>query len=79
MATGPSGIYTRANGNYGDLMKVYGRGISHLVRTKSEYIASLERAWNENDSPHLIHAKLKENDASQTLRKLAERLSKSVG
>ncbi|WP_040767983.1 alpha-keto acid decarboxylase family protein [Novipirellula maiorica] len=68
-----------AKWNYGDLMKVYGGGVSHLVQTKSEYIDALERAWNENDSPHLIQAKLKENDASQTLRKLAERLSKSVG
>ncbi|TWU17628.1 Indole-3-pyruvate decarboxylase [Novipirellula galeiformis] len=68
-----------AKWNYGELMKVYGRGISHLVSTKAEFNNALDAAWNQTDLPHLIHAKLEENDASQTLRKLAERMSKTVG
>ena len=64
---------------YTQLMKVYGRGASHFVTTETEYENALSLAWEKSDTPHLIHAKLKENDASDTLRKLAERMSKTVG
>ena len=64
---------------YGELMKVYGRGKSHYVVNEAEYEAALQNAWDDTDTPHLIHAKLKEDDASDTLRKLAERMSKTVG
>ena len=64
---------------YGELMKVYGRGESHYVQTEIEFDKALQNAWDDNEQPHLIHAKLKEDDASDTLRKLAERMSKTVG
>ena len=68
-----------ATWNYGELMKVYGRGKSHRVKTAAEYEAALQTAWENTGQPHLIHAILKEDDASDTLRKLAERMSKTVG
>ena len=64
---------------YGELLKVYGGGVSHLVETESEYESALKQAWNDRGQTHLIHAKLMENDASDTLRKLAARMSQTVG
>ncbi|WP_419189230.1 alpha-keto acid decarboxylase family protein [Stieleria marina] len=63
---------------YGELMKVYGRGISHEVTTETQFDNALQAAWDTPDQPHLIHATLQENDASETLRKLAKRMSKTV-
>lgn len=65
--------------NYGELMKVYGRGKSHLVKTESAYQKALDEAWNDPHQPHLIQAKLAEDDASDTLKKLAARMSEQVG
>ena len=65
--------------NYGELLQVYGRGKSYLVETETEYETALQQAWNDLEHPHLIHAKLVENDASNTLKKLAERMSETVG
>jgi indolepyruvate decarboxylase len=65
--------------NYGELLKVYGQGVSHLVETEQEYEAALQTAWADTGQTHLIHAKLMENDASDTLKKLAAKLSKIVG
>jgi indolepyruvate decarboxylase len=64
---------------YGELLKVYGGGVSHVVRTESEYESALKQAWEDGEQAHLIHAKLMENDASDTLRKLAARMSPTVG
>ena len=65
--------------NYGELLKVYGRGKSYLVKTESTYQQALEEAWNDPNQPHLIQAKLIENDASDTLKKMAARMSEQVG
>ncbi len=65
--------------NYGELLKVYGRGKSYLVKTESTYQQALEAAWNDPNQPHLIQAKLIENDASETLKKMAARMSEQVG
>jgi indolepyruvate decarboxylase len=65
--------------NYGELLKVYGRGKSYLVTTESTYQQALEEAWNDPNQPHLIQAKLIENDASDTLKKMAARMSEKVG
>ena len=64
---------------YAELLKVYGRGKGHYVATEKEYDDAIQEAWDDAQQPHLIHAKLMENDASDTLRKLAERMSKTVG
>ncbi len=65
--------------NYGELLKVYGRGRSHFVETESAYEQSLRDAWDDTAQPHLIHARLMENDASDTLKKLAARMGEHVG
>ena len=64
--------------NYTELTKVYGGGESHAVESKSQYIEAIDAAWSDTDSPHLIVAKLIENDASVTLKKLAARMSENV-
>lgn len=63
---------------YYKLPEIYGRGIGYLVQTESEFAAALDAAWNNPNGPHMIHAKLAENDASQTLMNLARRLGQRV-
>lgn len=64
--------------NYTKLLDVYGGGVSHLVATQAEFVAALSAAWDDKSQTHLIQAKLKEDDASETLKKLAERMSENV-
>ena len=65
--------------NYCELLKVYGSGIGHYVSTEAEFASALKTAWNDPSQAHMIQAKLLENDASQTLRKLAARMGEHVG
>ncbi len=65
--------------DYCGLLKVYGRGKGHRVETEGEYKRALEEAWEDPNQPHLIQCMLLENDASDTLRKLAARLGETVG
>lgn len=64
---------------YGKLLDVYGCGKSHYAETELEFEAALQDAWDTLDQPHLIHAKLVEGDGSDTLKNLADRMSKTVG
>ena len=57
----------------------YGGGVGHQVCTEGEFAQALEVAWNDTSQPHMIQAKLLENDASETLKKLAERMGEHVG
>ncbi|MDA8968299.1 thiamine pyrophosphate-binding protein [bacterium] len=65
--------------NYCDLLKAYGGGVGHLVLTEGEFEQALDLAWNDRSQTHMIHAKLLENDASRTLKKLAARMGEQVG
>ena len=65
--------------NYCELLNVYGGGVGHQVCTEGEFAEALEVAWNDTSQPHMIQAKLLENDASETLKKLAERMGEHVG
>ena len=65
--------------NFTKLTEVYGGGLSYLVTTEREMESALDEAWNQRDQAHLIQAKLAEHDASETLRKLAQRLGERVG
>ena len=65
--------------NYGELLKVCGAGKSYWVDTEASYEEALQVAWNDPNQVHLIQAKLMENDASDTLKKLTARLGESVG
>ncbi|XZE51776.1 alpha-keto acid decarboxylase family protein [Planctomycetaceae bacterium SH139] len=64
---------------YHKLPTVYGGGTGYLVTTEAEFSEALAAAWDDRSGPHLIQAKLEENDASQTLMNLAERLGQRVG
>ncbi|MEO1614335.1 MAG: thiamine pyrophosphate-dependent enzyme [Planctomycetota bacterium] len=64
--------------DYGKLMEVYGRGVSYLVETETEFEEALQKAWGTPETPTLIHAKLLEGDGSNTLKNLAQRMSKNV-
>lgn len=65
--------------NYCDLLKAYGGGVGHVVLTEGEFEQALDLAWNDRSQTHMIHAKLLENDASRTLKKLAARMGEQVG
>ena len=64
--------------NYCELLNVYGGGVGHLVSTEGEFEDALDVAWNDPSQTHLIQAKLLENDASETLKKLAARMGEHV-
>jgi indolepyruvate decarboxylase len=64
--------------NYVELTKVYGRGVGKVVANEGEFHAALHAAWKDVDQPYIIQAKLMENDASDTLKKLASRMSRQV-
>ncbi len=64
--------------NYSKLPEVYGGGCGYLVTDEMEFDAALNTAWADKSQLHLIHAKLAEGDASQTLKRLAERLGKHI-
>jgi indolepyruvate decarboxylase len=64
--------------NYCELLNVYGGGVGHLASTEREFENALDVAWNDPSQTHLIQAKLLENDASQTLKKLAARMGEHV-
>lgn len=64
--------------HYSKLPEVYGGGKGYLVTDEAEFDAAIDAAWNDRSCLHLIHAKLIENDASSTLKRLAERLGQRV-
>jgi indolepyruvate decarboxylase len=65
--------------DFGQLTKVYRGGVSHYVETEKSFQEALQAAWNDKQQAHLIHARLVENDASDTLKKLAARMGQQVG
>ena len=65
--------------DYTKLTDVYRGGRSYVVETERTFDAALGEAWGDPDQAHLIQVKLAENDASETLKKLAQRLGERVG
>jgi indolepyruvate decarboxylase len=64
--------------NYHKLPEIYGGGRGYLVSTEGEFVEALHNAWTDRSCVQIIQAKLAEGDASQTLLRLAERMSQSV-
>jgi indolepyruvate decarboxylase len=64
--------------NYYKLPEIYGGGRGYLVSTEGEFVEALNSAWADRSCVQIIQAKLAEGDASQTLLRLAERMSQSV-
>ena len=65
--------------DYTKLTDVYRGGRSYVAETERAFDAALGEAWGDPDQAHLIQVKLAENDASETLKKLARRLGERVG
>lgn len=64
--------------NYYKLPEIYGGGRGYLVSTEGEFVDALKAAWLDRSCVQIIQAKLAEGDASMTLLRLAERMSKNV-
>ena len=64
--------------NYHKLPELYGGGRGYLVETEGEFASALQAAWEDRSCVQIIQAKLAEGDASTTLLRLAERMSRSV-
>ena len=60
------------------LPAVLGGGKGYEVRTEGEFDQVLNEAWSDRSGLSLIHVYLSRDDASQSLRRLAERLAQRV-
>ncbi len=63
---------------YYKIPKFLAGGKGYLVETESEFDQALSAAWDDRTQATLIQAKLVENDASETLKRLGERLGARV-
>jgi indolepyruvate decarboxylase len=63
---------------YARLPEVLGGGVGYEVRTEGEFDAAIEATWADRQNMSLIHVHLDRTDASQALRRLAERLGQRV-
>ena len=63
---------------YHKIPELLAGGQGYLVETEAEFDRALSAAWDDRDQPTLIQAKLVENDASETLKRLGERLGARV-
>ena len=64
--------------HYHRLVEVYGGGRGYRVSNEGEFEEALQAAWSDRSQAHLIQCQLAEDDASETLRKLADRLGQRV-
>jgi indolepyruvate decarboxylase len=64
--------------NHYKLPEVLGGGRGYLVTNEAEFVAAFEQAWGDRKQLHILQCKLVENDASETLLRLAERLGARV-
>jgi indolepyruvate decarboxylase len=63
---------------YHKLPEVLGGGTGYEVRTEGEFDRVLGEAWRDRSGMSLIQVHLSVDDASQSLRRLAERLGQRV-
>jgi indolepyruvate decarboxylase len=63
---------------YTRLTDVFSRGRGFEVRSEGDFEQALTDAWNDRSAMSLIHVHTNPDDVSQTLRRLAERLSERV-
>lgn len=64
--------------NYSRLPDVLGGGKGYEVRTEGEFDRALQAAWEDRSQMSLLHVHLDREDASEPLRRLAERLSDRI-
>ena len=63
---------------YNELVNVFQGGRGFEVHTEGEFDSALTEAWDDRSAMSLIHVHTKPDDVSQTLRRLAERLSARI-
>jgi indolepyruvate decarboxylase len=63
---------------YHRLPELVGGGKGYLIRTEGEFDQALNAAWRERTSPSLLHVVIDKNDCSRALRRLTERMSKTI-
>jgi indolepyruvate decarboxylase len=64
--------------NYSKLPEVLGGGTGYDVSTESDFDNAISQAWQDRSEMSLIQVHLSDDDASQAMRRLAERLSHRV-
>ena len=64
--------------NYAKLPDVLGGGTGYHVRTEGEFDQALYKAWADTSGMSLIQVDIAEDDSSEALRRLAEKLSLHV-
>jgi len=64
--------------NYGEITRMIGGGVSHQIRTEGDFDRSLKSALADPRKMHLLHVHLDRRDASQTLMRLADRMSQHI-
>ena len=64
--------------SYGELTRVIGGGISHRIHTEEDFDKALKAALADTTNMHLIHVELDRRDASETLTRLADKMSSRV-
>lgn len=72
-------VYNEINPwRYARLTEVYGGGRGYEIDNEGQLVAALDAAWNDRSQLHLLHVRLVEGDASETLQRLAARLGQRV-
>jgi indolepyruvate decarboxylase len=63
---------------YHRLPELLGGGKGYLIRTEGEFDQALNAAWKDRSGPSILQVIIDQKDCSRSLRRLTERLSKSV-
>jgi indolepyruvate decarboxylase len=66
------------NWDYAKLPAVLGGGTGYHVRTEAEFDEALSAAWSDTSGMSLIQVHISEDDSSEALKRLAEKLSLHV-
>ena len=64
--------------DYAKLTEVFGGGVGYHVQTEGEFDAALTKAWEDKSAMSLIQVHIAEDDSSQALQRLAEKMSQHV-
>ncbi|MFI4874205.1 MAG: alpha-keto acid decarboxylase family protein [Blastopirellula sp. JB062] len=63
---------------YAKLPEILGGGVGYEVHTEKEFYDALHSAWNDRTGMSVIHVHLSDQDASETLNRLAARMGRNI-
>jgi len=66
------------NWQYDKLPALLGGGTGYQVRSEGDFDSALTSAWQDTSGPSILNVHLDREDCSQALKRLAERMSKTV-